>query len=139
MIAIAENAIAAADSLGLCTSMLLAASLEEYAAALAAVTGEPWEQADLLRIGERIVYQERCMLCEAGCGPEQDDLPARFFAEPGSETATQRIPAIDREAFLEARAAYYSVRGLDGDGNPLPERAATLGLECTAPMPSSTF
>lgn len=133
MIKIAEDVIAAADSLGVCTFMLLAAGLEEYGAALAAVTGEQWEQGDLMRIGERIVYQGRCMLHEAGCGSEQDDLPARFFREAGSETETQKIPALDRGDFLEARAAYYAVRGLDKDGNPLPEKAEALGLACAAP------
>lgn len=131
MIKLAEDAIAAADSLGVCTYMFLAAGLEEYAAALTAVSGEPWGQGELLRVGERIVYQERCMLQEAGCGPEQDDLPERFFILSGSETETQPMPAIDREAFLEARSAYYAVRGLDENGNPMPERAAALGLECT--------
>ncbi|TVM17072.1 aldehyde ferredoxin oxidoreductase [Oceanidesulfovibrio indonesiensis] len=137
MIKIAEDVIAAADSLGVCTFMLLAAGLEEYGAAMAAVTGEPWEQGDLMRIGERIVYQERCMLREAGCGPESDDLPARFFHEAGSETETQTIPALDRDAFLKARGAYYSVRGLDEAGNPLPEKAEALGLECPKVGPVS--
>ncbi|MFW5734890.1 MAG: aldehyde ferredoxin oxidoreductase family protein [Oceanidesulfovibrio sp.] len=130
MIKLAEDVFAVADSLGVCAFMFLAASLEEYGAALAAVSGESWGQGDLMRIGERIVYQERCMLREAGCGPEQDDLPERFFREAGSETETQPVPAIDREAFLEARAAYYMVRGLDAAGNTLPDKAAALGLEC---------
>ncbi|TVM33707.1 aldehyde ferredoxin oxidoreductase family protein [Oceanidesulfovibrio marinus] len=135
MVKLAEDAIAAADCLGVCTYMFLTAGLEEYAAALAAVSGEPWGQGELLRVGERIVYQERCMLLEASCGPEQDDLPERFFIEPGSETETQPMPAIDREAFLEARSAYYAVRGLDENGKPMPDRAAALGLECSISTP----
>ncbi len=60
--------------------------------------------------------------------PTVDDLPARFFTEPGTAGGGIAVPPLEREAFLEARARYYKVRGLDAAGRPLPERARALGL-----------
>jgi aldehyde:ferredoxin oxidoreductase len=57
-----------------------------------------------------------------------DDLPGRFFSEPGTAGGAAAVPPLDREAFLAARARYYTIRGLDPAGRPLPEKAADLGL-----------
>ena len=60
-IKIAEDANAVVDSLTACKFIFFGASLEEYAHALQAVTGEPASAQDLLRLGERIYYRERIM------------------------------------------------------------------------------
>ena len=85
----------------------------------------------LLRAGERINYRERIMNALNGFSQTEDDLPPRFFAEPGSGDGRIEVPPIDRKEFLRARQNYYRIRGLDEAGRPLPEKAKELGLEWT--------
>ncbi len=122
----AEDALAVADSLTACANAFLAASLEEFAAAFQAVTGDAETARVLPALGERICYRERIMNARLGLDAAQDDLPARLFAPP--EDAADD-PCLDRGQFLDARARYYAVRGLDPEGWPTPETAARLGLD----------
>jgi aldehyde:ferredoxin oxidoreductase len=117
------------DSLAACRFVFLAAGLEEYAKAYTAVTGVPSSSQDLLALGERICFNERIMNYLNGFRSCEDDLPPRFFTEPGTSGGGVDIRPLDRRAFLEARARYYAIRGLDDDACPLPEKAAALGLE----------
>ncbi|MDD3311875.1 aldehyde ferredoxin oxidoreductase C-terminal domain-containing protein [Pseudodesulfovibrio sp.] len=126
---IAEDQNAAADSLGVCRLIFLAAGLEEYARAYTAVTGLEASGGELQALGERICYQERIMNSLNGFGDCEDDLPPRFFSEPGASGGGVEMPPLDREAFLAARARYYRVRGLDESGRPTPETAGRLDLE----------
>ncbi|MDY7001127.1 MAG: aldehyde ferredoxin oxidoreductase C-terminal domain-containing protein, partial [Thermodesulfobacteriota bacterium] len=112
-----------------CKFIFFAATLEEYAKAFTAVTGLKSSAQDLLRVGERICFFERIMNAQNGFSARHDDLPERFFKEPGSHGQGVRIPPLDREKFLEARSAYYKIRGLDGNGMPLRETAGRLGLD----------
>ncbi len=136
----AEDALAAADSLTVCRHLMLAAGLEEYARAFAAVTGlsatDGAGAADLLLAGERTTYLERMLNALGGFTAVDDDLPARFFTEPGSGAPDLPVPPIPREDFLAARAAYYRIRGLDENGLPRRETAQRLGLPwpLTAPL-----
>lgn len=127
-----ENALAAMDSLVACPWLALAASLEELAAAVSAVTGRPATPAGLARAGARTVYAERLINARRAAGPAPDDLPPRFFADPGTPGEDFAVPPLDRTAFLAARAAYYRIRGLSPQGLPLPETAGELGLPWTA-------
>jgi aldehyde:ferredoxin oxidoreductase len=129
IIKIAEDQNAVVDSLTACKFIFFAAGLEEYARAYTAVTGVASSAQELLQIGERIYYQERLMNALNGFSAKDDDLPARFFTEPGSGGGSIRIAPLDRHAFLEARAKYYRVRGLDDEGRPLPGKLRELGLE----------
>ena len=129
IIKIAEDQNAVVDSLTACKFIFFAAGLEEYARAYTAVTGIPATAQDLLRIGERIYYQERIMNALNGFIAADDDLPKRFFVEPGTGGETTRIDPLDRRAFLEARAKYYRIRGLDEEGRPMQEKIRELGLE----------
>jgi aldehyde:ferredoxin oxidoreductase len=129
IVKLGEDAKAATDSLAVCGSIFLAASLEEYAKALQAATGSPFTAQRLMAAGERICYRERIMNARLGFDAGQDDLPERFFIRPGSGDPELDIPAIDRQAFLEARMRYYRVRGLDESGRPTAERARRLGLD----------
>jgi aldehyde:ferredoxin oxidoreductase len=131
IIKIAEDLNAAVDSLGACKFVFFAATLEEYAKAFTAVTGIEMTAQQLLRAGERINYRERIMNALNGFSQMEDDLPPRFFAEPGSGDRHMDVPPIDREEFLRARQNYYRIRGLDEAGRPLPEKAKELGLEWT--------
>lgn len=129
IVKIAEDANAAVDSLIACKFLFFAASLEEYARAYCAVTGIPATAQDLLRAGERIDYQERLLNAQNGFSATDDDLPPRFFNEPGSGAPDLPVPPVPRDEFLAARAAYYRIRGLTENGLPLREKAEALGLE----------
>ena len=129
MVKIAEDRHAVADALVACRNIFLAASMEEYGALLGAVTGIPYTGERLMRIGERIIYQERLMNFSAGIHAGDDDLPLRFFEEPGTSGPGFDIPPIDRESFLEARKRYYRIRGLEEDGTPRKSVADSLELE----------
>lgn len=129
IIKIAEDANAVVDSLTACKFVFFASSLEEYAKACAAVTGVETTAQDLLHAGERIYYNERIMNALNGFTAVDDDLPPRFFTEPGSSGNAIETPPIDREAFVRARSDYYRVRGLDANGLPTREKAMELELE----------
>ncbi len=127
IIKISEDLNAVVDSLTACKFIFFAAGPEEYARAFSAVTGMTITAQDLLEAGERIYYQERLMNAANGFDDRDDDLPARFFKEPGSGSAPG-TPPVDRAAFLEARRKYYRIRGLDAQGRPTPEKTRQLGL-----------
>jgi aldehyde:ferredoxin oxidoreductase len=123
-----ENATAALDSLGACPWLTLGTGLEEWGQAISAATGQPTSAGDLGRAGERLVFRERQINTRRGLTAADDDLPGRFFTEPGTGGGGIAVPPLDRQAFLAARAKYYRLRGLTADGLPDPERAAALGL-----------
>jgi len=129
IIKIAEDLNAIIDSLTACKFVFFAASLEEYAKAFSAVTGVPRSSTELSLTGARIYYRERMMNARCGFGAADDDLPPRFFTEPGSAGPGFDVPPIDRRRFLTARGDYYRVRGLDADGQPRADNAAKLELE----------
>ncbi len=111
IIKIAEDLNAVIDSLTACKFVFFAASLEEYAKAVSAVTGRNYDVQSLLRIGERIWNLERQLNESNGFNTGHDDLPERFFNEEGASSANVRIAPIDRDAFLKTRDNYYRVRG----------------------------
>jgi aldehyde:ferredoxin oxidoreductase len=121
-----ENSVAAAACLGGCPLFTLAVGLEEWALVVAAVTGKPCAAGELARLGERTVFRERGLNARAGLTATDDDLPGRFFTEPGSGGDGIDVPPLSRQAFLAARAGYYLLRGLSPDGRPEPGRAAAL-------------
>ncbi len=131
IIKIAEDLNAVVDSLTACKFAFFAATLEEYAKAFTAVTGIETTAQELLGTGERICYQERMMNARNDFSRAEDDLPPRFFEEPGSGGDRMDIPPIKREDFLRALSNYYRIRGLDEEGRPLAEKARELGLEWT--------
>ncbi|MBN1879170.1 aldehyde ferredoxin oxidoreductase [bacterium] len=129
IIKISEDMNAVVDSLTACKFVFLSASLEEYARAYTAVTGEPSSAQDLLAAGERIYYHDRIMNALNGFDAGADDLPMRFFTEPGTGGAGFEVPPLNRAEFLDARAKYYRIRGLDASGLPTRETADRLELE----------
>jgi len=129
IVKIAEDTNAVVDSLIACKFMLFGCSLEEYSSACFAVTGIETTAQDLLAAGERIYFRDRMMNAKCGFSSVDDDLPPRFFREGGSSGDGIEIPPISREDFLETRAKYYRIRGLNPDGYPLRKKAEELGLE----------
>ncbi len=128
IVKIAEDANAIIDSLSACKFIFFGTTLEEFARAFTAVTGVESTGQDLSKIGERIYYAERIMNAKNGFNKIHDDLPQRFFKEPGSSGNNIEIHPICRDDFLAARNNYYMVRGLDGNGLPTKEKAEELGL-----------
>ena len=128
IIKIAEDLNTIVDSLTACKFTFFAAGLEEYADAFEAVTGIETSAQDLLKKGEAIYYNERIINSLNGFDIKDDNLPERFFTEPGSSGNNILIPPINREAYISARKKYYDIRGLDSNGLPLEEKAKTLGL-----------
>ncbi|HPA71451.1 MAG TPA: aldehyde ferredoxin oxidoreductase family protein [Spirochaetota bacterium] len=128
IIKIAEDLNAVIDSLTACKFLFFAATLEEFALAFQGVTGVPATAQDLLRAGERIYYHDRVMNAQNGFTAADDDLPARFFTIDGTGGNGIAVPAIDRAAFLKARADYYKIRGLDKRGLPTNAKMKELGM-----------
>ncbi|MFC1546524.1 aldehyde ferredoxin oxidoreductase family protein [bacterium] len=129
IIKISEDLNAVIDSLTACKFLFFAATLEEYAKAFYGVTGVKTSAQDLLKIGERIYYNERVMNSLNGFSAKHDDLPERFFKEPGSSGSGITINPINRDDFLKARADYYKIRGLNENGMPLAEKCSELGID----------
>jgi aldehyde:ferredoxin oxidoreductase len=130
IIKISEDMNAVVDSLTACKFLFFAASLEEYARALNGVTGIKTSAQELLKVGERIYYRERIMNARNGFAADDDDIPARFFKESGSSSESISVAPISRSEFLQERAAYYRIRGLDEKGMPTPGKCEELGLSC---------
>jgi aldehyde:ferredoxin oxidoreductase len=128
IIKIAEDMNAVIDSLTACKFVFFAASLEEYAKAMSAVTGRTCDTQSLLRTGERIYILERYLNSLNGFRSADDDLPDRFFTEEGTSSANLRVKPLDRKEFLEARNKYYRIRGYDENGVPTREMMERLGL-----------
>ncbi len=133
VVKISEDLVAALDSLSVCRLSSLGCSLEGYARAFRAATGLPKEAGDLLRDGDRICLSERLFNCRAGYTRKDDDLPLRFFSEPGSAGDDIGIPPLDRGEFEKALSRYYANRGCDGSGVPVPEKLAALEIGGNTP------
>ncbi|SKA73986.1 Aldehyde:ferredoxin oxidoreductase [Paucidesulfovibrio gracilis DSM 16080] len=141
MVKLAEDHIAALESLGVCRRLFFGPGLEEYARAMRAVTGLDTEQASALalaRCGEQVVLEERRINAANGFTAVHDDLPSRFFTpkHKGKQTAgqTSAPDPLSRRAFLAARERYYQIRGLDRQGRPLDGRHSPPPH---APLPQS--
>ncbi|UCG79472.1 MAG: aldehyde ferredoxin oxidoreductase family protein [Nitrospirota bacterium] len=113
MVKISEDMNAVVDSLTACKFVFFAASLEEYAGAINAVTGSEHDVQSLLKAGERIWLLERELNEKNGFGRKDDDLPDRFFTESGYEEGSIHIGQIDRSSFVDALKRYYKIRGYD--------------------------
>ncbi len=111
MVKISEDNNAVVDSLTACKFVFFAASLEEYANVVNAVTGMDHDVQSLLRIGERIWNLERSLNTLNGFTKKDDDLPERFFNEEGCPDENLKIPPINRRDFLDALQRYYKIRG----------------------------
>ncbi len=128
IIKIAEDMNAVIDSLTACKFVFFAASLEEYAKAVSAVTGQGHDTQSLLRTGERIYVLERYLNSLNSFSGPDDDLPERFFSDEGTSSSNIRIKALDRREFLQARSNYYRIRGYDEEGAPTVALLKRLGL-----------
>jgi len=117
LIKVCEDTNAVVDSLAVCKFAFLGASVEEYAQLLAAATGRDYSGQGLLKIGERIVGQEREYNRLNGFTDEDDLLPERFYREEGSSGDGIDVPQIDRQRYREEMEKYYRIRSQErGEG-----------------------
>ncbi len=120
-----QDTTAVMDSLGLCSWPLMGLKFKNYVPMTNSCLGTSYSADDLLAIGERIWNKERLFNIGAGLGAAQDTLPDRMTREPISdgpaEGQVSRVP--------EMRPEYYSLRGWNDGGEPLPETLERLGLE----------
>jgi aldehyde:ferredoxin oxidoreductase len=129
-----EEMCALADSLSFCK--IIGISMETVQEPMARdlfkyATGFDVDIEEVLRIGERIINLERCMLARWGLSRKDDYLPRRFREEPlppDSNLAAGLI--IENEEMLNE---YYEFRGWDNDtGLPSREKLLSLGLDSAA-------
>ncbi len=126
MIKIAEDLCAAVDTIGACRFAFIAATLEEYARGVSAVTGYSLTHNDLMRAGESVYGLERRINALRGFSPSDDLLPERFFREAGTPGPDFETPPIDRAAYLDALQRYYRIRE-----TPPETPVAATGGPCT--------
>lgn len=118
LIKISEDTNAVVDSLAVCKFSFLGASLEEYAAALAAASGIEYSGQGLMRAGAQIIALEREYNRWNGFTDLDDALPERFFTEAGTAGEGIEVPAIDRARFDEELQRYYRIRKAEASDPP---------------------
>ena len=112
---------------------------------LAAVTGQPWSEDELYRVGERVFNLQRAILAREGHrGRESDvlddsfhDRPLRFVGlNPGckapgkdGEIISRDGEVVDRGEFEKMKDEYYALRGWDvATGLQTKAKLEDLGL-----------
>ncbi len=98
---------------------------------MSAVTGWNTSVFELMKVGERAANLARAFNLREGLGPQDDDLPRRFFTPQDSGPLQGVAP--DPEAFRRARDAYYDIMGWP-QGRPSPGKLAELGLDWVVPV-----
>ena len=124
-----ERRAALLDSLILCK--FLRKAIEPFYAGCAEMlrvtTGWDVSAEELLETAERIIGLRRWYNQREGWQPEEDDLPQRFFEE-ALQTQTLGPVRLDRDQFLELRAAYYKAHGWTADGYVPSEWSERYGI-----------
>jgi aldehyde:ferredoxin oxidoreductase len=115
---------AAIDASGMCLFTSFALGADDYAELLTATTGMKIDAAELLKIGDRIWNLQKLYNIKRGFGRKDDTLPARLLNEPLKEGAAAG-QVWRREEMLDE---YYTLRGWDKEGTPIPGKLKELGL-----------
>jgi len=100
----------------------------EWAALLSAVTGWQVDGAELRQTARRIVLAKRVYNLREGWRLEDDWLPDRLLTEPVT-VGSGRVATLTPQRLRGMIDAYYTARGLDGQGRPAPADLAGLHLE----------
>jgi aldehyde:ferredoxin oxidoreductase len=100
---------------------------EGNAELLKAVTGWDTGNAELIRIGERVLTTMRLFNIREGLTAANDALPERFF-EPKTDGVASHI-RLDRVKIDKVRRYFYALMGWDTNGIPLPEKVEELYIE----------
>lgn len=91
-----------------------------------AVTGWNVSLWELMKVSERGTTLARLFNVREGLSSQCDDLPDRMF-EPFRNGPLAGV-ALDRQAFLEAKQAYYAIMGWDAHGVPTRGKLAELDI-----------
>ena len=128
-----EDRAAIMDSLILCKFLrgVFEDPFPDWAGLLAPVTGWDVTGEELRRTARRIVLAKRLYNLREGWTRAEDWLPRRFLGEP-LELSSGREAALTPERLREMIDAYYTRRGLDPEGRPLPATQADLNLDLFA-------
>ena len=124
LVALFQDISALVDSTVLCRFLQIAMGISTFTEMLRTVTGLDFSDEELMKIGRRVYTLERVFNNRAGFGRRDDTLPPRFFNEE-LQTGSSRHRVVRLEEMLDD---YYSVRGWDKQGVPLPRTLAELGL-----------
>jgi len=124
IVALFQDISALVDSTVLCRFLQFAMGISTFTDMLRVVTGLDFSDNELMKIGRRVYTLERIFNNQAGFSRRDDTLPPRFFQEE-FQTGSSRHRVVRLAEMLDN---YYSVRGWDKDGVPLPQTLAELGL-----------
>lgn len=119
-----QDTVAVKDALGFCVLSSAGTTLQDLAELFSAATGIQHGPQDLLLAGERICNLERLFNLREGFTRRDDSLPKRLLTEAVLGTNGARH-TVDLERLLDD---YYSARGWDVLGVPLPETLHRLSL-----------
>lgn len=128
LVAYYENWCALVDSLEVCKNV--AENMEvlppgRIAELIKVVTGLELTEAEVIKVGERIVNLERAYLVREGVRRRDDRLPKRFLEEPIKE-GPSKGHTIELDTMLDE---YYTARGWDlTEGIPTAEKLTELEL-----------
>ncbi len=120
-----QDTIGMSESFGLCPIILPGIELEDISAMAASVTGNSYDEENLLKIGERIWNMERSYNIRSGWNPKDDKLPVRFTEEPMPDGPRMGMVC----NLSEDLPLYYEMRGWDKNGTPGSAKLKTLGIE----------
>ncbi len=124
IVALFQDIAAVVDSAVLCRFLQFAMGISTFSEMLRTVTGLDFSDEELMTMGRRIYTLERLFNNRAGFSRADDTLPPRFFNEE-FQTGSSRHRRVRLDEMLDK---YYSVRGWDAQGAPLPATLAQLGL-----------
>jgi aldehyde:ferredoxin oxidoreductase len=128
-----EDRAAIMDSLILCKFLrgVFEDPFPDWAGLLAPITGWDVTGDELRRTARRIVLAKRIYNLREGWTRAEDWLPERFLDE-SLELPSGRPAALTAERLRRMIDTYYTRRGLDTHGRPLPATEAELGLDLFA-------
>ncbi|MFW6012849.1 MAG: aldehyde ferredoxin oxidoreductase family protein [Candidatus Bipolaricaulota bacterium] len=92
-----------------------------------ALTGFDFTRPELMESGERVYNLSRAINIREGFGKKQDTLPDRVFEDPVLYGPTEG-ETLSRAKFLRELERYYTRRGWDEEGVPLPNTLERLGI-----------
>lgn len=132
-----EVRAAVLDSLILCKFLrgVFTDLLGETAELLAAVTGEPYDAAELERVGRRIVALRKLYNHREGWTLAEDTLPERFLTEPLEVPGGPPV-TLSRAGLERMIASYHRAHGWDERGLPPEELQTELGLDRLLALPA---
>jgi aldehyde:ferredoxin oxidoreductase len=125
MVKVAQDEVAVKDSLGFCVLSSAGTSLDDMAEMFSAATGMERTADHLREAGERICNLERLFNLREGFTRADDTLPRRFLKD-AVLGVDGKSHTVDLDRLL---TDYYTVRGWDEEGKPLPETLRRLQLE----------